>query len=327
MMAREQRWLLLLQQIPRKPGYLRVKIWRRLLRLGAVPIKNGVYALPRSEERQEDLRWVMEEVVAGGGEATLVEASFVDGLTDQEVEGLFNRARDADYTELAKQVRALAQRLPKRGKLSDGKRRALEAELKALRDGYTAIEAIDFFSSSGRESTRGLLESLEERLRTMARPVEKQAAAPPRRESYRGRTWVTRKGIFVDRIASAWLIRRFVDAQARFKFVAGKGYQPLPGELRFDMFEAEFTHVGDNCTFEVLLERMGLDDAALVAIGEVVHDIDLKDDKFGRPQAAGLEALLAGVALRAKSDDERLQRGSTILDDLYEVFRRKRRGG
>jgi hypothetical protein len=135
---------------------------------------------------------------------------------------------------------------------------------------------------------------------------------------------VTRKGIFVDRIASAWLIRRFIDPQAKFKYVPGKGYQPERGELRFDMYEADFTHVGDACTFEVLLDRMQLDEPALKAIGEVVHDIDLKDDKFRRPQASGVETLLAGVALRAKDDDERLARGSAILDDLYEVFRRKR---
>jgi hypothetical protein len=321
---RERRWLLLLQQIPRTPGYLRVKIWRRLQRLGAVAVKNGVYALPRSEEHNEDLRWVMEEIVSGGGEATLVEAAFINGLTDQQVESLFNKARDSDYEEVAKQIRATAQRLPKRGKLSNDKRHELEAELKQLRDAYAAIEAIDFFSSSGRESTRGLLENLEERLRLVSRPAEEKPEKAPKRESYSGRTWVTRKGIFVDRIASAWLIRRFIDPAAKFKFVVGKGYVPSPGELRFDMFDAEFTHVGDACTFEVLLERMGLTDAALKAIGEVVHDIDLKDDKFGRPQAAGVETLLAGVALRAKDDEERLARGSAVFEDLYEVFRRKR---
>jgi hypothetical protein len=321
---RERRWLLLLQQIPRTPGYLRVKIWRRLQRLGAVAVKNGVYALPLSEEHNEDLRWVMEEIVSGGGEATLVEAAFINGLTDQQVESLFNKARDADYEEVAKQVRATAQRLPKRGKLSDDKRRELEAELKELRDAYTTVEGIDFFSSSGRESTRGVLENLEERVRLMSRAPEEKAEKAPKRESYRGRTWVTRKGIFVDRIASAWLIRRFIDPAAKFKFVVGKGYVPSPGELRFDMFDAEFTHVGDACTFEVLLERMALADPALKAIGEVVHDIDLKDDKYGRPQAAGVETLLAGVALRAKDDDERLARGSAVFEDLYEVFRRKR---
>ncbi len=321
---RERTWLLLLQQIPRSPGYLRVKIWRRLQRLGAVAVKNGVYALPRSEERNEDLRWVMEEIVSGGGEATLVEAAFINGLSDQEVEALFHKARDADYAELAKQLRALAQRLPRRGKLGDERRHKMVSQLKGLRDAYAAVESIDFFSSSGREATRALLEELEERVHALTRAPEKAERAAASRESYRGRTWVTRKGIFVDRIASAWLIRRFIDPQAKFKFVVGKGYRPSPGELRFDMFDAEFTHVGDACTFEVLLSRLGLDDAALTAIAEVVHDIDLKDDKFGRAQAAGLEALLAGVALRAKDDEERLARGSTILDDLYEVFRRKR---
>jgi hypothetical protein len=320
---RERRWLLLLHQIPGKPGYLRVKIWRRLQRLGAVAVKNGAYALPLSEERNEDLRWIMEEVTSGGGEAMLVEAAFIDGLSDQEVEGLFNKARDAEYAELAKQVRAVAQRLPRRGKVSDEKRRDLESELKELRDAYATEEKIDFFSSSGRETTRGLLEDLEKRVHALSK-VPETTPEPPARESYRGRTWVTRKGIFVDRIASAWLIRRFIDPQATFKYVVGKGYQPERGELRFDMYEAEFTHVGDACTFEVLLDRMGLDDPALKAIGEVVHDIDLKDEKFGRPQASGLETLLAGVALRAKDDVERLARGSAILDDLYEVFRRKR---
>jgi hypothetical protein len=320
---RDRPWLLLLQQIPRTPGYLRVKIWRRLQRIGAVAVKNGVYALPRSEEHNEDLRWVMEEIVSGGGEATLVEAAFINGLSDREVEALFHKVRDADYGDLAKQIRALGQRLPKRGKIRDERRHKIEAQLKGLRDAYAAVEAIDFFSSSGREATHGLLEELEKRVRALSRPAEKEAAPP--RESYRGRTWVTRKGIFVDRIASAWLIRRFIDPDAKFKYVVGKGYQPTPGELRFDMFDAEFTHVGDRCTFEVLLDRMKLTDPALKAIGEVVHDIDLKDEKYGRPQAAGLETLLAGVALRAKDDDdERLTRGSTILDDFYEVFRRKR---
>src|SRR5439155_26129576 len=161
---RERRWLLLLQQIPRTPGYLRVKIWRRLQRLGAVAVKNGVYAVPLSEEHNEDLRWVMEEVVTGGGEATLVEAAFIHGLTDQEVEELFHKERDAEYAELAKRIRTVSQRIPKRGKVSDEKRHKLERELKDLRAAYAAVEAIDFFSSSGRETTRGLLEELERRV-------------------------------------------------------------------------------------------------------------------------------------------------------------------
>ena len=137
-------------------------------------------------------------------------------------------------------------------------------------------------------------------------------------------TWVTRLGVHVDRIACAWLIRHFIDPGARFKFVSGKGYAPSFGELRFDMFEAEFTHEGDRCSFEVLLGHAGLTDPALQAIAEIVHDIDLKDGKFGRDEAGGIKALIAGVAMTHRSDEERLTRGGAIFDDLYEHFSKKR---
>src|ERR671930_1868166 len=138
-----------------------------------------------------------------------------------------------------------------------------------------------------------------------------QPARPTlRREEYRGRTWVTRTGIKIDRMASAWLIRKFIDPQARFKFVPAKGYAPLEGELRFDMFEAEFTHEGDLCTFEVLVARLGLDDRALVPIAQIVHDIDLKDSKFDRPETAGIDRLIAGIAMGHRDDESRLERGS-----------------
>ena len=141
----------------------------------------------------------------------------------------------------------------------------------------------------------------------------------------RSRTWVTREGVYADRIASAWLIRRFIDPDARFKFVSGKGYRPADGELRFDMYEAEFTHEGDKCTFEVLVERSALKDPALRAIGEIIHDIDLKDGKFGRTEAAGIKTLIEGISVATKDDDERIARGTEVFNNLYEYFRKKRR--
>jgi hypothetical protein len=319
----ETRWLLLLHQIPREPDYLRVKIWRRLQRLGAVAIKNAVYALPRSEERNEDLQWVMREIVIGGGEATLVEANLVQGMRDDEVEALFNGARDEDYRALAEDVRAAARAAPKRGKLKEDERRKLETELARLRGRLDEIVAIDFFHASGRETVAGLLHDLEHRI---AHHAPEPATKVPAAERYEKRTWVTRKGIHVDRMASAWLIRRFIDRAAKFKWVSPKGYVPRKQELRFDMFEAEFTHVGERCTFEVLLGRCGLKDRALQAIAEIVHDIDIKDERYGRPETAGVAALVAGIALASGDDDERLARASTALDQLYEVFARRRRG-
>ncbi len=317
----EPRWLLLLHQIPRKPEYLRVKIWRRLQRLGAVSIKNAVYALPRNEERNEDLQWIMREIVSGGGEATLVEANLIQGMRDEEVEELFRRARDEDYKELADEARITGKLLPKRGGPKDEVRAKVRSELQRLRRRLDEIGAIDVFHATGRETVSGLLEELERRLE--AAPARTKIE-PKKPEQYQGRTWVTRAGIHVDRMASAWLIRRFIDAKAKFKWVPPKGYQPLAGELRFDMFDAEFTHVGHLCTFEVLIQRTGLSDRALNAIAEIVHDIDIKDDRYLRPETPGIASLVAGIALGGADDQQRLERASSVFDQLYEVFSRKR---
>ena len=149
-------------------------------------------------------------------------------------------------------------------------------------------------------------------------PDNKNVAPPP--GPLTNRLWVTREGVQVDRIASAWLIRRFIDPGARFKFVPGTGYAAEPGELRFDMFEGEFTHRGDRCTFEVLLGHADLEDPALKAIGEVIHDIDLKDDKYGRDEVAGVRSLIDGIAASSRDDEQRLARGAVLLDDLYSSF-------
>ena len=135
---------------------------------------------------------------------------------------------------------------------------------------------------------------------------------------------MTRRGVHIDRIASAWLVRRFVDPDVRFKFVPARRYRLEPGEVRFDMFEAEFTHEGDLCTFEVLLARLGLEEPALRPIAEIVHDVDLKEGKFGRPEAVGIDHLIAGIAMAYRDDEERLARGAAVFDALYEYLRRKR---
>src|SRR5882757_8282476 len=317
------RWLLLIHQLPAKPAYFRVKIWRRLQSLGSVAVKNAVYALPANEQTQEDFDWLLKEIVEGGGEAMICEARLIDGLSDQEVRALFNAARDEDYAAVAKEARVLAetpilemtamQRTEARAKLTKLKGRAQE------------IVAIDFYGANGRETVDGLLTMLDASLQ------EDQAMEPSQNEqngfetrALKARVWVTRQGVHVDRIASAWLIRRFIDPDARFKFVRGKDYVPAPGELRFDMFEAEFTHEGDRCTFEVLLSRIALDDLALRAISEIVHDIDLKNGKFAREETSGIAHLIAGLTLANKSDEQRMSRGAAVFDDLYEYFRKKR---
>jgi len=307
--------MLLIHQIPPTPAYLRVKIGRHLTGIGAVAIKNSVYALPRNDETQEDFQWVLREIVKGGGDASLVEARFIEGLSDEQVTGLFQAQREGDYRELAAEAREVAASLPKRGPPSDDRRAERARQLARLRRRATELAAIDFFGAPGREVVEGLLSAMEARMRTVE--GSEPAKAPLDRAKHRGRTWVTRTGIKVDRMASAWLIRKFIDPEARFEFVPAKGHQPAKGELRFDMFEAEFTHEGELCTFEVLVQRFGLADPALRAIAEIVHDIDVKDAKYGREEAPGIGQLVAGIATAHPDDESRLARGAALFDDLY----------
>jgi hypothetical protein len=319
----EGRWLLLIHQIPPKPDYFRVKIWRRLQRLGAVAIKNSVYVLPKNDQTQEDFQWVLREIVEGGGEASLCEARFVEGLSDDQVEALFQAARGAEYGEIAEEARRLAEIPLPEGQIEDSRRTQSEIALARLKRCLAEVVAIDFFGAPGREAAEGLVSGIETRMHNKRSGKELGKAAATRREDFQGKTWVTRKGIHVDRMASVWFIRRFIDSDARFKFVPPKGYKLLPGELRFDMFEAEFTHQGDRCTLEVLIERTGVNDSAVSPIAQIVHDIDLKDSKFGRQETIGIERLIAGIAMAHKDDENRLARGAAVFDDLYEYFRRK----
>lgn len=318
------RWLLLIHQLPAKPAYTRVKVWRRLQGIGAVAVKNAVYALPANEQTQEDFEWLLKEIGEGGGEALLCEARLIDGLSDHEVRALFNAARDGDYEALANDARALAETVqeePARAALSDAR-----AQLARLKTRAAQIVAIDFFGANGRQTVDGLLTALDTKLGEEAMPRTDQSPTPVHGiEDLKGKIWVTRQGVYVDRIASAWLIRRFIDREARFAFVPAKGYHPAAGEVRFDMFEAEFTHEGDRCTFEILLARTGLSDRALTAIAEIVHDIDLKDAKFGREEASGIAQLITGITRANPDDEQRLQRGAAVFDDLYESFRKRRR--
>ncbi|HTJ41156.1 MAG TPA: chromate resistance protein ChrB domain-containing protein [Kofleriaceae bacterium] len=311
MSSGEPRWLLLIHQLPAKPAYLRVKVWRRLQRLGAIGLRGSVYVLPRGDQTLEDFAWLAKEIRAGGGDASIATASWIDGTSDADLEQMFRAARDADYRALADDVRALARRWKKRP--PDG---AAEA-LASLRARKAEIVAIDFFGASGREAVAGVLGELDRRLE--GRPATRTLRA----RDYRGRTWVTRTGIHVDRIASAWLIRRFIDPDARFELVSPKAYAHQSGHLRFDMSDGEFTHEGEHCSFETLVHRFALADPALHALAEIIHDIDLKDDRFGRAETAGVAQILAGIAAATADDGERLARGSQLLDGLYASFATK----
>jgi hypothetical protein len=320
----QARWLLLIHQIPPKPAYFRAKVGKRLQRLGAVAIKNSVYVLPLTASAQEDFQWVVREIVAEGGDATLCTAQFVEGLRDDQVEALFHAAREADFAQVAEEARESAAGLPPRLARDDERRPELETDAIRLRKRLAEIVAIDFFEAPGREAAESALQSLERRLKRQEKPAAEQDADAIDIETYRGRTWVTRKNVHIDRIACAWLIRRFIDPRATFKFVPAQGYHAAEGEVTFDMFEADFTHVGDRCSFEVCVERFDLKEAGLRSIGEIVHEVDVKDGKFARSEAPGVAAMIAGIALTETEDEGRIALGSRFFDALLALYRRKR---
>lgn len=307
-------WLLLLYQLPPKPAYLRVKIWRRLQALGAIAIRGSAYALPDRGRAREDLQWLCEEIAAAGGEPALCETRLLAGLDDAQLHAQFRDARAAAYDALRADVAALLEA----SRRQDGPPPDARTRRARLRRRFDDIVAQDFFASSARVPCADMLARLEAALRPKH---ETNPTIPPvgdRRP--RGAVWVTRADVHIDRIASAWLIRRFVDPGARFRFVA-EGEAPRPGEIRFDMWQAEFTHEGDRCTFEVLCARFAPADAALAAIGEIVHDIDLKDERHGRPETAGIARLVDGLALDVAEDAERLIRSAALFDGLYAALR------
>jgi hypothetical protein len=264
---------------------------------------------------------VSRELNELGGQASICEGRFLDASTDDDIERRFIDARNADYAEIAAAASQLAKKLEAK-RIAPERIAAFSDEHVKLVRRFGEVTAIDFLHVPGREAVEGLLAAIARALsRDGTKPGEPLAVmAKPS-----GATWVTRTGVHVDRIASSWLIRRFIDPQARLKFVPAKGYVPKDGELRFDMFEAEFTHEGDKCTFEVLLERGALKDPALYAIAEIIHDIDLKDDKFGRTEVAGIRTLIEGISVATKDDSDRIARGTEVFNSLYDYFKKKRR--
>ena len=318
------RWCLLIHQLPPKPLYLRARIRQRLARVGAVALKNSVYVLPHSESSVEDFQWIAEEAVAGGGEAFLCAAEFLGRPSDGEIEERFRRDRAADYEELSTQARELLRQtrhagagVPAEGELSSRASR--------LKKRLGEVSALDFFAAPERAAAEALLRQLETRLHRGAPAQARtggEGAGRQRFEELAGLTWVTRKGVHVDRIASAWLIRRFIDPTARFRFADSQRPEAAAGEVRFDTVGGEFTHEGDRCTFETLVARLELRDPGVSQIAEIVHDTDLKDAKFGRADAPGILQLINGLTLAHPEDLDRLDRGFALFDDLYESFRR-----
>ena len=334
--AGKREWLLLVHQLPPKPTNLRVRVWRKLQKLGAVVIKASVYVLPATEQTSEDFEWLKQEIESLGGEVSVFRAGSVEGATDDEIIDAFNRDRDESYASLTAELETATSTLKEQkrgGHLSPARMARFEADVGRLHAELERLGTIDFFAAAGGLKARAAYEHCVAALGVF-RDKGEGAAARARKSGaldareFQGRRWVTRRNLHVDRLASAWLVKRFIDKRPRFYFV-GDG-ETVEGGIRFDMSGGEFTHEGEDCTFETMVRRFGLgEDTGLQAIARIVHDVDLKDSKFNRLEAAGFAVVIDGLVEAYPDDRERLDRCGAVFEGLYALYgkRKATRGG
>jgi hypothetical protein len=303
-------WLAFSYTLPSKgQSSSRVALWRRLKRLGAIAPTSGTYLLPEGAEYLEGFQWLLQEVRKDGGESLVMRVSTFEGLSDAELQEKFNAARGEEYASVETDLAELEARL--RGEPSaESRPEALEA-LEWLRKRHAEIARVDFFNSRRGASLADRLSRLGKRL--VMDPMPEVHVEPVDRRSLIGKVWVTRPNPHVDRLASIWLVRRFIDPTAEIRYRE----RAEGDEVSFDMPDARFGHVGNLCTFETLLAAFGLSDAALQAVAEIVHEIDLRDSHYARPEVAGMDAVLEGWRQSNLSDEEQEQHGVALFDGLH----------
>jgi len=297
-------WLLLLLRLPATHQAERVAIWRKLKKSGAVQIQTSTYVLPDDPARYETFQWLTQHIRDAGGDATLVRARDIEGLPNEKLIALFNAARAKEYVALREQIRSLS---------SHGKRSArVSSKLDRVRKQFREIRQNDFFNCPRAQDLEKLLRKLEDA------PSRESRLPKGKPRDYRNKIWLTRPRPEIDRVGSAWLIRKFIDPKAKFAF----GTKRKPSVISFDMLDGDFTHRGDDCTFETLIKSFRVQDKAAHKIGEMIHDADLDDAKFERNECIGVDRVLKGWAREGLSDQEILRRGFQCFDALYAFLRR-----
>lgn len=310
------RWLLLMPQVPDGDASARVQVWRLLSRSGAVMLRHGVWLLPGTPERQKHATTLTADMAAQGAQCFVLAASLVDGVSDGDIERLFRDARTSDCDALLARIQRTQRALT--GRSAKARTRAGDADavhrraLVTFERHLTELRAITFVPTPRLRDVELAMAGLRASVRG--------TVDLPEPDGYHGRTWVTRRGVFVDRITSAWLIRRFIDPAAIFRFIDPALDTVVPGELRFDIRGGEFGHDEDRCTFETLCHRFSLEEPAHRAIGEMVHDLDCREARFQRPEVPGFLRLLEGIAAESLDDFTRIARATPLLDLLFTAF-------
>jgi len=316
-----QEWLLIFYSVPSHPVSNRMKIWRKLAKAGAVQLKGAVYIMPASEEHEEFLQWLIGEVKSMGGDGAFVRSAEIKTMGDDDIRTLFIRQAEQEYAQLEKEAEVLERKIQSRRKGTQNDENAgLSGQMGKIRKEFEEICKRDYFAAPAGFALKKRMQSLETAMQESGTGSREIPSIVSRRlQEYQGRTWATRKNPFVDRMASAWLIKRFIDPKAAFVFIDERNLGSLDKKtVSFDMRGATFTHVGDLCTFEVLVRSFGIKDKAVKKIAEIVHDLDVKDDKYGKPEASGVEDILGGIRKTAKSDKDGLERGMAVFEMMYQ---------
>jgi hypothetical protein len=315
-------WLLFFYSLPSKPVGNRMKVWRKLSQIGAVPFKGSGYILPNSEENYEYFLWLTSEVIDKGGEAAFVQVDRIESMTEKEIIDFFNSSREREYLPVEEEMENVERRIItlNQGEYPGREGKAMES-LNRLAKEFETIKRVDFFSSRKGIALEKRIKEARDRINSFSSEdpaTAEKSIAQKNLKDYQGKIWVTRPGPYVDRMASAWLVRKFIDLTAVFKFInEGVPVTPKGNRVTFDQKNGEFTHQGDLCTFEVLIKSFALKDKALKKMAEAVHQIDLKDNKYPAPEANGLEELLKGIRKMTTDDQEILNKGMALFEMLY----------
>lgn len=316
-------WILFFYSVPSKPVSNRMSVWRKLLKVGAISLKGTVYIMPYTTEHYELLHWLVAEIKEMNGDAAMVSIEKVDTIKDSEILELFNQARNGDYQAIGQDLEKVVRKLSniKKGG-QDQNQKGLSGQLDKISKAFAEIQKIDFFSAADGVLLGTSIDLAQHELNQILGTQKKveQAAVFSRKlaADYQGRVWATRKRPFVDRMACAWLIKKFIDKNAVFEFIDEDKIDRLSATtVVFDMYGGEFTHVGDLCTFEVLVRAFGLKDKVLKQLAETIHDLDMKDDKYQSPEAKGVEYILAGIRKSASEDSVVLALGMQVFEMLY----------
>jgi hypothetical protein len=304
-------WLLLLYALPTRRNAERVNLWRKLKKFGAVQLKTSGYVLPNESEHLERFEWLSKQILDAGGEANLIRVAEIHGVSNQEIIGMFNEARAADYKELATSCQNALSRNRK------GKAAELTLELAKLKQRFDEIKGIDYFDAPVAHEAQMLLHRVEKTLVAKTGVVVLQKLES---SQFVAKTWLTRPRPGIDRAGSAWLIRKFIDPNARFVFAMEAS--EYPDSIPFDMAGVEFSHQGEDCTFETLVKRFGIKDEAVRVMAEMVHDADLEDEKFRRCECIGINTVLSGWARYDLKDPELLAKGIDCFEGLYKELRK-----